>query len=392
MPASVVAAPRMVVGDVGPVDRAGFADVEIIFLNDGSDGFAPPATLPAALEIGGRRTAVDLARVATSASAIKAGGYGVEHYRAPVPPGGAGQPIVIALGTGTGTFTAVRTAQAPSQDGTAATGPATAGATGTNTNAPGGAVEPTAAVAAKPLGGNAYLGNLSAYAPIYAVYGPGTDSDARLQLSLKYQLFGAPGAVGPGQPWENGIHLGYTQRMFWNLGARSSPFRSVDFMPELFYLVPARATAGRVTIGGQAGFRHESNGRAGVQSRSLNTAYVQPVATFLLGATTLSVGPRAWLYTGSVSDNPDIKRYRGNSGLFVEIGQNDGFRLTANSRINFGSGKGAVDAEASYPLGRLLDRELNLYLFAQGFAGYGENLLDYNRRMTRLRVGFGIVR
>ncbi|API61309.1 hypothetical protein BSL82_17890 (plasmid) [Tardibacter chloracetimidivorans] len=39
--------------------------------------------------------------------------------------------------------------------------------------------------------GNAFLANLSAYEPIYAVYGPGTNTDARLQLSFKYQLFGS---------------------------------------------------------------------------------------------------------------------------------------------------------------------------------------------------------
>src|SRR3546814_9091632 len=49
---------------------------------------------------------------------------------------------------------------------------------------------------AKPDRGNAFLGNLSSYAPIYAVYGPGTSSDGRVQISFKYQLFGNPGAVG----------------------------------------------------------------------------------------------------------------------------------------------------------------------------------------------------
>src|SRR3546814_19801739 len=37
--------------------------------------------------------------------------------------------------------------------------------------------------------GNAFLPNLSAYAPIFAAYGPGTNSDARLQISFKYQIF-----------------------------------------------------------------------------------------------------------------------------------------------------------------------------------------------------------
>ncbi|MDB5689771.1 MAG: putative outer rane phospholipase, partial [Sphingomonas bacterium] len=249
-----------------------------------------------------------------------------------------------------------------------------------------------APVSTKPEQGNAFLGNLSSYAPIYAVYGPGTDSDARLQISFKYQLFGSPGAVGMGQAWENGIHFAFTQRMFWNLGRKSSPFRSVDFMPEVFYLLPATSIGADLAIGAQAGFRHESNGREGLASRSLNTVYVQPVATTTFGGLTASAGPRLWLYAGSLEENPDIRRYRGNTGLFAEIGRPDGWRLTTNSRLNPGSGKGAVDAELSYPLDRIVDTNLNFYVFGQAFTGYGENLLDYNRSLTRVRIGLGIVR
>src|SRR3546814_3244506 len=78
--------------------------------------------------------------------------------------------------------------------------------------------------------------------------------------------------------------------------------------------------------------------------------------------------------------------------LFAEIGEDDGLRITTNTRLNFGSGKGAIDADISYPIDRLIGGNLNFYLFGQAFTGYGENLLDYNRRMTRLRVGLAIVR
>src|SRR3546814_16058075 len=48
---------------------------------------------------------------------------------------------------------------------------------------------------AKPNRANAFLGNLSSYAPIYAVYGPGTRSDGRVQISLNFTVFGNPEAV-----------------------------------------------------------------------------------------------------------------------------------------------------------------------------------------------------
>ncbi|MCH8683900.1 phospholipase A [Pedomonas mirosovicensis] len=246
---------------------------------------------------------------------------------------------------------------------------------------------------AKPETGNAYIGNLSAYAPIYAAYGPGTNTEIRLQFSFKYQLFGNPGAVGPGHSLLNGIHFGYTQRMFWDWSANSSPFRNIDFMPELFYLIPAQQVADGLSLGGQFGIRHASNGRDGADSRSINTLYVQPVATLPVGDDySLSIGPLVEVYVGSLKDNPDIKRYRGNTGLLVEVGDDDGLRLSTNTRFSFQSGRASINAELSYPFDRIIDTSLNLYLFGQAFTGYGENLLDYNRRDTRFRIGFAIVR
>ena len=249
---------------------------------------------------------------------------------------------------------------------------------------------PSQAVAAS---GNAFLANFSAYEPIYAVYGPGTDSDARIQLSFKYQIFGTRHADQRLQSWRDGLHFAYTQRLFWNLGERSSPFRNIDFQPEIFYLTPERTLSNGIALSGQAGLRHESNGRAGPDSRSFNTLYVAPMAILPLGNRYhLSVAPRLSVYVGRLSDNPDIRRYRGNLSVFVEIGKDDGLRLSTTSRFNFSSGKGAISADVSYSLKQLLGGGPNFYLFGQSFTGYGENLLDYDRQTTRFRLGLAIVR
>lgn len=240
--------------------------------------------------------------------------------------------------------------------------------------------------------GNAFIENLSANEPIYAVYGPGTNSEARIQISFKYQLFGSQAREGR-QRWSDGFYFAYTQRMFWDLGANSSPFRNIDFQPEIFYVTPLRALGDRTTVSAQVGLRHESNGRDGEFSRSVNTVYIAPMAAFSLGDDIrLTVAPRAWFYAGDLSDNPDLKRYRGNTGLFAEIGEENGLRLSTSSRFNLSSGKGAIAADLSYPLRRILGGGPDFYLFGQTFTGYGENLLDYRRRMTRVRVGVALVR
>lgn len=248
--------------------------------------------------------------------------------------------------------------------------------------------QPAAAPTDKAAG-NAFLANLSAYEPIYGVYGPGTNSEARIQISFKYQLFGSP--VANSDP--EGLHFAYTQRMFWDLGAHSSPFRNIDFQPELIYITPSTTLGSGITLAAQAGIRHESNGRDGVDSRSVNSLYVAPMAAITMGGGyRLSIAPRFSIYIGDKSDNPDIVRYRGNTGLFVEIGKDDGLRLSTTTRYNPRSGKAAINADLSYPLPRLLGGGPDFYLFAQSFVGYGENLLDYDRQVSRLRIGVALVR
>lgn len=380
---------ELVISAVGEPDSSGTAFVEVRLLNSGSapETIDLPPQIGAELTVNGstRKVTLDRAPQTPATVSVAAGGFTKARYTFQVPRGTAAEEAVLAVPDWN-----VQPVAFPGGRSVAALPPALAD------RVPGSA--PPRRDSAVPQttndveAGNAFLPNLSAYAPIYAVYGPGTNSDARLQISFKYQLFGPPAAPDRRQSWEQGIHFAYTQRMFWDVGAKSSPFRNIDFIPELFYLAPTIDLGSAVSLGGQGGFRHESNGRSGADSRSVNTLYVQPVASFDFGSYRLSLGPRLWLYAGSVSDNPDIKRYRGNTGLFAEIGKNDGLRITTNSRFNFGSGKGAIDSEISYPIDRLIGGNLNFYLFGQAFTGYGENLLDYNRHMKRLRVGLAIVR
>jgi len=360
---------------------------QITLLNAGSAAVAVPDRIEAELVIGGAHMPLILQRVTRDAPSVRPRAFAQSYYRARLPAGHAGETALLSLehGGAAGYAFAMPAASNPAA-------PVQEADAQVDETSPAGVQQASMAVSSKPSRGNAFLGNLSAYTPIYAVYGPGTSSDARIQVGFKFQLFGEGGDVGRTSPAINGLHFGFTQRIFWDLGKDSSPFRNVEYMPELFYLVPATPVAEGIALGGQVGARHESNGRDGLDSRSLNTVYIQPAATTALGRYTLTLAPRAWLYTGSLEDNPDIKHYRGNTSLLAEIGTDDGWRLSTNSRMNFGSGKGAFDAELSYPLSRLIGSDVNLYAFGQAFTGYGENLFDYRRRQTRLRVGFGFVR
>jgi phospholipase A1 len=371
--APAVASIETVIGNVSTA-VPGHVSVQVRLLNPGSTSLriARLAPLDAKLTVGGKTMPIVLhCSSAAEPVDVAAGGFATSLFDASLPderPAGDGAVLTLSNGS---SFAF----RLPS-DKRAVPDPASPGA-------------PTVAEASLSSlsadTGNAFLHDLSAYDPIYAVYGPGTNSDAKIQISFKYQLFGR-GDGSDGASVLDGLHFAYTQRLYWDLGQKSSPFRNIDFLP-----VPERPVGGGSTLGARFGVRHESNGRDGLASRSLNTLYLQPVATLPVGRYRLSIGPRIWTFVGDLSDNPDVRRYRGNTGLFAEFGADDGLRVTTNSRFNFGSGKGSIDATASYPLSRWAPA-LNLYIFGQGFTGYGENLLDYNRHQTRLRLGLGIVR
>jgi len=388
-PAHAAPSIDVLIRDAGERDDDGAVWVDLRLLNDGDEAqaFALPDRIEAVVEREGRtdRVWLDRATDLPDSLSVPAGGFMRARYRTAAAfdetldgadisiPAWTPRKIAIALRPLSALPVLAAVEPAPREDGG---------------EAPRAAPPPSDRSA-----GNAFVANLSAYEPIYAVYGPDTNSEARIQFSFKYQLFGSRRAEGLPRSWRDGLHFGYTQRMFWDLGAHSSPFRNIDFQPELFYLTPSTTLVNGISLSAQGGIRHESNGRDGDASRSINSIYIAPMAAIPLGdGYNLSLAPRLSFYVGDRSDNPDIRRYRGNTGLFMEVGEDEGLRLSTSTRFDFRSGKGAVSADISYPLRRILGGGPDFYLFGQSFVGYGENLLDYNRRMSRLRIGVALVR
>ena len=356
----------------------GRLDVDVLLTNAGVSDAPAPDSIAVTTHLAGRDAATTLLRIGAT-TAIRPGGFASLRYRSAQPIDGAGA-AVLSLGTASGGYAFAMTAdQSKVAVGTPPTsGPPSDVAPGT-----------IAARDNAPMPGNGFLGNLSSYGPIYAAFGHGTDSDGKLELGFKYQLFGRAG--DPVSHWYDGIHFAYTQYMYWDVGHDSAPFRDVNYQPELLYIYRHPADGHGDVFGAQGGFLHQSNGRGGDASRGYNLLYIQPQAELPLGRWTVSVAPRFYAYVIDRSDNPDIARYRGHQSLAVSIGEQDGIKLSTVSRYNFGSGKGSVDADLSYPLTHIW-HDLPLYVVVQGFTGYGEDLLDYDRKQTRLRVGLGIVR
>lgn len=232
---------------------------------------------------------------------------------------------------------------------------------------------------------------LSANEPMYFVVGARNGANARFQLSFKYRLFDEEGVVVRHAPWLRNFHFGYTQTSLWDLGAASKPFHDTSYRPSLFWQWRSADRDGWPRLW-RAGYEHESNGKDGVNSRSIDTLFVQPI--WVSGSedeTRFVFAPKFYGYLDKM-DNPDIPTYRGYADWYFRYGREKGWLATALLRRGAGGYTG-TQLDLSYPLREPVFSRVGGFLHFQLFSGYGESLLDYNlRRDTQVRVGFSIVR
>lgn len=355
--------------------------IPVLFTNPAADpvSFTPPGALSGEWRQDGRRYPATLKLKAGSATELTAGGRVVLRYRAVVPRAVDDGPLTLQL-TGREADPLMLLARA----------------------------QPTGRAAersdAEPLlrrsedgavTRESFLDNLFAYRPMYFLAGP-DPANAKFQLSLKYRVIDDDSDLGRNHAWLQGFFLGYTQTSFWDLSRESFPFEDTNFKPEAFYQfrgVPWPALGANARTDVQAGFQHKSNGRGGMDSRSLNRAYLEPAVHLRIDTDTrLSLRPRVWQYTGGLSDNPDIRRFRGRSSLTATVSHRDSWQAGAYVRGNPSAGRGAVRLDASYPLDRVTNDNLDFYVHGQVFSGYSENLLNFDEKDTRFRLGVSIVR
>jgi phospholipase A1 len=356
------------------VDAGGVLEVEIILLNDTKTPVAGgmPVRLPATLNGDASTAAITLEAVqppADLAAPLAPGMFRKQHYRAQLPAEFSGTArLTLDRTPGTSATIVVENRSA------APAAPATLAANIRADTVP----EPV----------------LSPYEPMYFLMGPSGTNTARFQFSFKYRLFDERGVPAKLFAPLGKAHFGYTQTSLWDIGGTSSPFRDTSYKPSLFYYEPQidASADGRYLMGLQAGIEHESNGRDGARSRSINIAYIKPSwRWFIDDEHYFSVAPKIYSYLER-ADNNDIGQYRGHVDLELRYGKRDGWLFSSLLRKGNGSGYSA-QLDASYPLRQPFFANAGGYIHFQYFNGYGETLLDYNvRRSPQFRIGFSIVR
>jgi len=229
--------------------------------------------------------------------------------------------------------------------------------------------------------------------PLYFVVGSNAkrNFDARFQISFKYRPFDPDARVAQYFPPLSNLYFAYTQTSLWDIGGHSSPFKDTSYRPSLYY---KWAGSGRDFFPDEwkAGVEHESNGQSGVDSRSLNIAFVKPAwnIDFAHGRR-LTLSPRFYQYLEK-SDNSDIHKYRGYVDWQARYGREDGAILTALYRYGT-SGYSSSQLDFSYPVSDKIFGRTGTFLHLQLMEGYGETLIDYNRYSdVQLRLGLSLAR
>ncbi|MFB3896634.1 MAG: phospholipase A [bacterium] len=228
--------------------------------------------------------------------------------------------------------------------------------------------------------------------PTYFIIGSNDGNiKARFQLSFKYRIFDEDSFPVKKVGWLKNMKFAYTQTSLWDLSADSMPFEDSSYRPSLFweYLNPQPGTMPNLF---RIGYEHESNGRGGDSSRSIDTFFILPAWGIPIGDKNLSVGTKLYVYLSQGAQNEDIEDYRGYADLILRYGTEDSWLVMAMWRHGT-KNKNTVQLDLSYPIRKKFFARTGGYFYIQTFYGYGESFLTYNQKQdVNVRLGFAIVR
>ena len=221
--------------------------------------------------------------------------------------------------------------------------------------------------------------------------------ETRIQLSVRTKI-AKDMLTGDHPRLKDSLWFAYTQQSYWQLfnPHLSRPFRNTDHEPEVIYAYPSEASlpGGWQLRYTGVGLVHQSNGQTLPLSRSWNRTYLmaglEKDSRFTLQG---KVWQRIPEKTGN-DDNPDISNYVGRAELTGtwNVNRDNTLGLTLRHSLRADT-RGSVRLEWLSTLGNegAHANLSSLRLHTQVFSGYGDSLLDYNRRRTVLSVGLSLV-
>ena len=226
---------------------------------------------------------------------------------------------------------------------------------------------------------------------------PYNTTETRVQISVRTKV--AQGLLTGGNANRlDSIWFAYSQQSYWQLfnDTLSRPFRSTDHEPEITYIFPLESAlpyGWRLRYAGISA-NHQSNGQSLPLSRSWNRvilkAGLENGQQWLLNVNLWQRMPE----DAATDDNPDISDLVGRAEVSAAWNINPSNTFTAVVRHSLqANANGSIRVGWLRKLsgtGRSADRS-GLRFQTEIFSGYGDSLLDYNRRRTVLSLGLTLL-
>lgn len=226
---------------------------------------------------------------------------------------------------------------------------------------------------------------------------PFKTTEMRIGLSVRTKI--AQGLLTQDQPLRrDSVWFGYSQQSNWQLfsGDLSRPFRTTDHEPELIYIYPtdvALPFGWRLRYSGIS-LNHQSNGQPLPLSRSWNRTVLM---AGMENGKAFHVEGKLWYRTpdgDGTDDNPDIADLIGRAEVtgYWNVNPDNALSLTLRHSLR-ANVNGSTRVEWLRKLGSsgFVGSNSGLRLHTQLFTGYGDSLIDYNRRRTVVSVGLSLV-
>lgn len=206
------------------------------------------------------------------------------------------------------------------------------------------------------------------------------NADVKYQISFRQRLSNSY------LPFNTFVFISYTQKSFWNIYKKSSPFRDTNFNPGIGF--------GRYLISDDNNYlgsvflqlEHESNGKDSIDSRSWD--FVSASGKYYFNDR-LFFRAKVWLPLVLLMDgnNTDLLTYKGYGNFSVDYRtHNERWWFNANitPRRNF------ITMNTTLSAAFQVSKKFNQYLFFELYNGRGDSLLEYKHYDMKLRIGMCI--
>lgn len=217
---------------------------------------------------------------------------------------------------------------------------------------------------------------IQSHNPIYFITG-NNDNQAKYQVSFKYSLW-----------YNSGAYLSYTQLSKWNIYDQSSPFKETNYNPGIFW---EKENLWKLDLLRIIPYEHKSNGRDGQESRSIDRYFIE-VQYSIGDKFNLGIREKVGAYYKVSNKNKDIDHYLGyfQTELFFQIKSKHEFFDHEKIYIKGEWMHNRLNTKYWFETGlsfRIITAYIQPNFYIQYYKGYGEFLLDYNKKTNALRAG-----